>query len=220
MALAIATREMSDWLATNFYNITMPINHRVRIGQEIKALRIAAALSQDKLGEMAGVSQGNVARIETGRYSATIDTLQAVVAGLHDSDCFGNCSDSGHYAGRIDQRSISDRMPDVQQVVCVGNSYFSDRNKSVVDVVDSSDSDDGGGDFASPQLSRTSVENCLKNRKMPQMLVILNGAMRIDGIDVAKSLLITLHFSRVLLFQKKRDSSLSSLGRYAQGFQI
>lgn len=76
--IARSTREMSDWIANNFYNIAMPVNHRVRIGQEIKALRMVSSLSQAELGERADLEQSHIARIETGRYSAGIDTLQAI----------------------------------------------------------------------------------------------------------------------------------------------
>ena len=53
-------------------------NDRERIGKRISRLRMEAGISQYKLADLTGISQGNIARIESGKYSAGIDLLPKI----------------------------------------------------------------------------------------------------------------------------------------------
>lgn len=51
---------------------------RQRIGQRIAELRKAKGLTQEKLADRAGLQRTHVSRIEAGKYSVTLDVLQAI----------------------------------------------------------------------------------------------------------------------------------------------
>ena len=51
---------------------------RERIGARVKALRLMAGLSQDELAQRAGLQRTHIGRIEGGKYSVNIETLQAI----------------------------------------------------------------------------------------------------------------------------------------------
>lgn len=55
---------------------------RKRIGGRIKEVRTRLGMSQEELAERAELSQPHVSRIEDGRYSVTIDLLQAIAEAL------------------------------------------------------------------------------------------------------------------------------------------
>ena len=54
------------------------MNDRERIGKRIAQLRMEAGISQYKLAELTGLAPGNIARIETGKYSTGIDILSKI----------------------------------------------------------------------------------------------------------------------------------------------
>lgn len=54
------------------------MNERERIGKRISELRKSKGLSQAKLAELTGIAPGNIARIETGKYSTGIDLLSKI----------------------------------------------------------------------------------------------------------------------------------------------
>lgn len=82
--LARSMREMNDWLQSNYYDVVMPINHRQRIGNKIKMLRLNKGLKQSELSDKIGIHQSNITRIEAGRYSVGLDILQEIANAL---DC-------------------------------------------------------------------------------------------------------------------------------------
>lgn len=51
---------------------------RERIGKRIAQLRMEAGISQYKLAELTGLAPGNIARIETGKYSTGVDLLSKI----------------------------------------------------------------------------------------------------------------------------------------------
>lgn len=53
-----------------------------RIGSNIRRLREEKGMSQEKLAELADISQVQVARIEAGRNNVTISTLWAICEAL------------------------------------------------------------------------------------------------------------------------------------------
>ena len=55
---------------------------RRRIGERIRQLRIERGISQVELAEKAGLIQPHIVRIEQGRYSVGLDTLQAIAKAL------------------------------------------------------------------------------------------------------------------------------------------
>lgn len=55
---------------------------RERIGKRIAEIRTQQGLSQTELAERAGMKQGNIARIETGKYSTGIDLLSKIAHAL------------------------------------------------------------------------------------------------------------------------------------------
>ena len=58
------------------------ISERERIGNRIAELRKDKGISQAKLAELTGMTSGNIARIETGRYSTGIDILSKIANAL------------------------------------------------------------------------------------------------------------------------------------------
>lgn len=58
------------------------MNERERIGKRIAEIRKAKGLSQAKLSELTGIASGNIARIETGKYSTGIDILSKIANAL------------------------------------------------------------------------------------------------------------------------------------------
>lgn len=54
------------------------MNDRERIGKRIAQIRMEAGISQYKLSDLTGLDQGNIARIEMGRYSTGIDVLSRI----------------------------------------------------------------------------------------------------------------------------------------------
>ena len=59
------------------------MNHRERIGQRIRDIRVRLSMTQQELAEATGMQQCHIARIEAGRYSVGLDTLQRI------ADAFG-----------------------------------------------------------------------------------------------------------------------------------
>lgn len=57
-------------------------NDRQRIGKRIAELRKVKGLTQAKLAELAGLTSGNIARIETGKHSTGIDILSKIASAL------------------------------------------------------------------------------------------------------------------------------------------
>ncbi len=57
---------------------TSKMNDRERIGKRIAQMRMEAGISQYKLAELTGLAPGNIARIETGKYSTGIDLLSKI----------------------------------------------------------------------------------------------------------------------------------------------
>jgi len=54
------------------------MNSRILIGNRISQFRKEAGISQEKLAELSGVGYAHIARIELGRYSVGIDTLEKI----------------------------------------------------------------------------------------------------------------------------------------------
>lgn len=55
---------------------------RKRMGERIRQLRKQQGVSQVELAEKAGLIQPHIVRIEQGRYSVGLDTLQAIAKAL------------------------------------------------------------------------------------------------------------------------------------------
>lgn len=87
--LARMVREMADWLRFNHYDKVMPPldrdGHRIRIGQEIAALRRQQGKTQQDIADHADIQRNHLSRIEAGKYSVGFDTLQAIADAL-DAD--------------------------------------------------------------------------------------------------------------------------------------
>lgn len=58
------------------------MNERERIGKRIAEIRKSKGISQAKLSEITGIAPGNIARIETGKYSTGIDLLSKIADAL------------------------------------------------------------------------------------------------------------------------------------------
>lgn len=58
------------------------VQERQRIGQRIAQLRKERGITQQELAERTGMQQGNIARIEAGKYSARFDTLQTIAEAM------------------------------------------------------------------------------------------------------------------------------------------
>lgn len=58
-------------------------NERERIGRRIAEIRKEKGISQAKLAELTGMAPGNIARIETGKYSTGVDLLSKIANALN-----------------------------------------------------------------------------------------------------------------------------------------
>jgi transcriptional regulator with XRE-family HTH domain len=52
------------------------------IGQNVRAARLKAGLTQEELADRTGMARPNVARVESGRHAASIETLRRVAKAL------------------------------------------------------------------------------------------------------------------------------------------
>lgn len=55
---------------------------RVKIGQQLRALRQERSLSTRQLAELTGIGQSHIVRIEAGKYNVGIDTLEKLILAL------------------------------------------------------------------------------------------------------------------------------------------
>lgn len=89
LTLARIVKEGADWVREHHYDVLFSSPARVKqaarakIGKTLKELREAMGVSQWALAKMTGLTQGNVARVEAGKYNVTLDTL-AVIANALD----------------------------------------------------------------------------------------------------------------------------------------
>lgn len=58
------------------------IDIRIRLGEQIARARQESGLTREELAERAGITPGTVAKIETGRFSASVDLLDRVATAL------------------------------------------------------------------------------------------------------------------------------------------
>lgn len=58
------------------------MQERKRIGQRLAEVRNALGITQTVLAERSGIKQGNIARIEGGKYNSTFDTLTALASAM------------------------------------------------------------------------------------------------------------------------------------------
>lgn len=55
---------------------------RKAMGENIRELRCAQGWTQEQLAEIAGITTGNLGRIEAGRYSVRLDELNKIAGAL------------------------------------------------------------------------------------------------------------------------------------------
>ena len=55
---------------------------RRRIGERLAEVRKELGITQQELAMKSGIQQGNIARIEGGRYISTFDTLTALASAM------------------------------------------------------------------------------------------------------------------------------------------
>lgn len=77
-------RDLEWWLRHRQYNIIMPslLDRRKQIGARMRELREAQGLTQSELARRAGITAGNVFRIEAGMYSMGLDLVNRVADAL------------------------------------------------------------------------------------------------------------------------------------------
>lgn len=56
--------------------------NRLRIGQEIAAIRKEKGLTQEQLSQITGLDRANIGKIENGRYNVSIDILGKICEAL------------------------------------------------------------------------------------------------------------------------------------------
>lgn len=54
---------------------TVPVDHKVRIGKRIAELRKEKGISQNKLGQLTGISASNIGKIELAQFNPGLETL-------------------------------------------------------------------------------------------------------------------------------------------------
>lgn len=59
------------------------VTRRQAIGSHVRAARTDAKLSQEKLGELAGLDRKTINRVEQGTYSTLLDHLLLIADALH-----------------------------------------------------------------------------------------------------------------------------------------
>lgn len=76
--------ELEYWLRHNHYNTLMPslLDKRVAIGRRIQQLRVDKGMTIDELAWRAGITKGNVFRIEAGKYSTGLDLFNRIATVL------------------------------------------------------------------------------------------------------------------------------------------
>ena len=77
-------RDLEWWLRHRNYNIIMPslLDRRKQIGARMRELREAQGMTQADLARRAGITSGNVFRIEAGMYSMGLDLINRVADAL------------------------------------------------------------------------------------------------------------------------------------------
>lgn len=55
---------------------------RKAMGENIRELRCAQGWTQEQLAEIAGITTANLARIEAGKYSVSLDVLNKIAGAL------------------------------------------------------------------------------------------------------------------------------------------
>lgn len=58
---------------------------RQRIGKRIAELRKGKKMTQAELAERSGLGQGHIARLEAGKYGATIDVLSSIAGAMEST---------------------------------------------------------------------------------------------------------------------------------------
>lgn len=76
--------DMDWWLRHRHYNTIMPslLDRRKQIGARMRELREAQGMTQAQLARKAGITSGNVFRIEAGMYSMGLDLVNRVADAL------------------------------------------------------------------------------------------------------------------------------------------
>ena len=84
MGVAKALREMTDWLSREHYKKCMPDLQAMRekMGKDIRTIRMERGMSQTDLAAAAGITIANLSRIEAGKFSVGLDTLNKIAIAL------------------------------------------------------------------------------------------------------------------------------------------
>lgn len=86
---------------------------RIRIGERLAALRKAQGMTQQELADRADVLRPNLVRIEKGRVSVGLDTLESIARALGKSVELVNESYTMHPTGMIDKNGIPIHVGDI-----------------------------------------------------------------------------------------------------------
>lgn len=90
LALARIVGEGADWMREHHSEILFSSPAKIKqaaraiVGKTLRELRESAGVSQWALAKMTGLTQGNIARVEAGKYNVTLDTLALIANAL---DC-------------------------------------------------------------------------------------------------------------------------------------
>lgn len=76
-----ATAARPSVLPTNGSHQLIPIDG-VRLGRRLRALRMAAGLTQAELARRTGIHRPNIARVEAGRHTPSLDTLARLASAI------------------------------------------------------------------------------------------------------------------------------------------
>lgn len=58
------------------------MNDRLRIGSRLRELREAQGLTMTQLGEMCGLTQSTISKVENGKWSVSLDILSKICEAL------------------------------------------------------------------------------------------------------------------------------------------
>jgi transcriptional regulator with XRE-family HTH domain len=56
---------------------------RLRIGARVTEIRLSIGMTQEELASLTGIKRSNIARVESGRYNITFDTLSMIATAFN-----------------------------------------------------------------------------------------------------------------------------------------
>lgn len=85
-----------EWVNIFEQNYSMDKNHRIRIGQQLAALRKDKGLSCEEVAEIVGTYRQTITKIENGKWSVSLDLLEKYANALNAEVAILKIDKPGH----------------------------------------------------------------------------------------------------------------------------